>query len=93
MINIANSNTQKFSPIVNRYDGSSPAPWKWVTVTGSKNALPIKISPPYDTRNEIGTVQNGDRIQIRDDQRSGSYVWAFVDSLKKGGWVDSNCIK
>lgn len=78
---------------VNGGASASAGTWKWVTVSGTKNYLAIRTAPAYDSKNEIGKVYNGTRIQIRTDIKSGAYVWAYASSINKEGWVNASYVK
>ena len=93
MTDMNKMNAQDLEQVTGGNDGSTQATWRWVTVTGTKNYLAIRTAPAYDDKNEIGRLYNGTKIQIRNDLRSGAYVWAYASSINKEGWVNGNYVK
>ena len=79
--------------VSNNIDLSALGSWSWVTVSGVKNYLALRNAPAYDEKNEIAQLHNGDRIQIRNDIKSGAYVWAYASSVNKEGWVNASYVK
>ena len=62
---------------------------RYATVQGTKHFLALRTDPSYDDSNIIGTLYNGDTVEVL-DQYSGEYVWVYSDSLGCCGWVNAN---
>ncbi len=84
--------------MVGLYDG----PYK--TVHGIETGyLALRSDPSYNASNEIGRLNNGDRVKIcgngafaeNDFDKGGytNYTWVYSPRLNKSGWVNSRFIK
>jgi len=83
--------------MVGLYDG----PYK--TVSGIQTGyLALRSDPSYNARNEIGQLNNGDRVKVCGndaitdhdfDKGYTSYTWVYSPRLNKSGWVNSRFIR
>ena len=58
-------------------------------VTVAKGYLALRTAKAYDSRNEIGKLYNGDRVEVQDTADS-QYWYVYAPSLGKYGYVNKD---
>ena len=62
---------------------------RYASVEGTKHFLALRNAPSYNDNNIIGTLHNGDVVQVF-DHYNGDYVWVYAETLGYCGWVNAN---
>ena len=60
----------------------------WKTVYVASGYLALRDVPTYDSRDEIGQLYTGDRVQI-EGEASGSYIYVYSPKYGTSGWVNA----
>lgn len=90
MSEIKKLNEQDLDNVAGGIGGPGEPGWKWVLANVNTGYLALRSHPAYDFRNEIAKIVNGTAFQIKPDQISGDYVYAYFNGLR--GWVNANYI-
>ena len=59
------------------------------TVKVAKGYLALRIAPSYDEANEIGELNNGDKVTVL-DKSNGKYWWVYSPKLDMAGYVNAD---
>ena len=60
----------------------------WKTVYVASGYLALRDVPTYDSRDEIGQLYTGDRVQI-EGEATGSYIYVYSPKYGTSGWVNA----
>ena len=61
----------------------------WKTVSVASGYLALRNDATYDRSNEIGQLNNGDRVEIEGTGAAGSYVFVYSPKYDRCGWVNA----
>ena len=61
----------------------------WKTVSVASGYLALRNDATYDRSNEIGQLNNGDRVEIEGTGAAGSYVFVYSPKYGCNGWVNA----
>ena len=61
----------------------------WKTVSVASGYLALRNDATYDQSNEIGQLNNGDRVEIEGTGAAGSYVFVYSPKYDRCGWVNA----
>ena len=59
------------------------------TVSVASGYLALRNDATYDRSNEIGQLNNGDRVEIEGTGAAGSYVFVYSPKYDRCGWVNA----
>lgn len=60
-------------------------------VTGARHCLEIRNNPSHRHSSIIGTLHNGDEVEVA-DYRKGRYIYIYSPNLNCSGWVNGNYV-
>ena len=61
----------------------------WKTVSVASGYLALRNDATYEQSNEIGQLNNGDRVEIEGTKCAGSYVYVYSPKYDRCGWVNA----
>ena len=61
----------------------------WKTVSVASGYLALRNDATYDQSNEIGQLNNGDRVEIEGTGAAGSYVFVYSPKYDRCGWINA----
>lgn len=61
---------------------------KEMTVEGTSNYLALRTEPSYESSNEIGELNNGEKVIV--ESYAGNYAYVYAPSLGQYGYVNAN---
>ena len=65
----------------------------WKTVKVDSGYLALRRDTAYDQSNEIGQLNNGDRVEIEGSGAAGSYVFVYSPKYGCNGWVNAGFLR
>ena len=65
----------------------------WKTVKVDSGYLALRNDATYDRSNEIGQLNNGDRVEIEGTGAAGSYVFVYSPKYGCNGWVNAGFLR
>ena len=60
----------------------------WKTVRVDSGYLALRDAPSYDSRDEIGQLNNGDTVMV-EGECDGSYIYVYSPKYGTSGWVNA----
>ena len=64
----------------------------WKTVRVDSGYLALRDAPSYDSRDEIGQLNNGDTVMV-EGECDGSYIYVYSPKYGTSGWVNAGFLR